>query len=121
MRGGRTDLRVGPFTLSIEDPMSALRVTIDPNATGISADLTFRARSSAHEKPLDQMRLRVRTVMQTTRYTQFGMWEGRIATKDGTTEVHPGQVYGTRDRSWGWRWTAEPEQGVSRQVTEQVL
>ena len=67
------------------------------------------------------MRQRVRTVMQTTRYTRFGMWEGRIATKDGTTEVHPGQVYGTRDRSLGWRWTGEPEQGISRQVPEQVL
>lgn len=121
MRGDRTDMRIGPFTLSIVEAMRTLHVTIDDNATGITADLTFRATTPAHEEPLDQYRQGVRTVMETTRFTQFGMWGGSITAGGRTLVIDPAVVHGTRDRSWGWRWTGEPEQGISRQNPEQVF
>ena len=121
MRGDRTDLRVGPMSLEIVEPMRTVRVIIDKNKTGITADLTFHAKSPAHEEPLDLMRQGVRIVMQSTRYTQFGMWGGHITVGDNRTEVDPTRIQGTRDRSWGWRWTGESEQGVSRDIPEQVF
>jgi hypothetical protein len=59
--------------------------------------------------------------MQTTRYTQFGRWEGHIKVGDRKQAVDAARTYAVRDRSWGWRWTGEPESGVSRQIAEQVF
>lgn len=121
LRGDRTDMRVGPLTLSIVEPMRILRVQIADNATGITADLHFHARSPAHAEPVDRMRQGIRTVMQSTRYTQFGMWGGHIQVGQDRVDVDPARILGTRDRSWGWRPTGEPEGGVSPPIPEQVF
>jgi hypothetical protein len=121
LRGDRTDMHVGPLTLSIQEPMRCLRVAIEQNETGISADLTFHARSPAHAEPMDRMRQGIRTTMQSTRYTQFGNWGGYIRAGDRTVEVDVSRVRGTRDRSWGWRPAGEPEGGVSAPIPEQVF
>lgn len=121
MRGDRTDTRVGPMTMSIVEPMRTIRVTIDKNSTGITADLTFHASSPAHAEPLDLMRQGVRVVMQSTRYTQFGKWQGHIAVGERRQEMDPSRIFAQRDRSWGWRFTGEPEAGISRQMPDQIF
>ena len=47
----RTELTVGPIALTIEEPMTRLRLTIDDNEHGISGDVTFHARSAPLEEP----------------------------------------------------------------------
>ncbi|OWY62920.1 hypothetical protein B7486_55835, partial [cyanobacterium TDX16] len=42
-----TDTTVGPLRLDIVEPMRELRITIDDNETGITADLTWRSRVGA--------------------------------------------------------------------------
>jgi hypothetical protein len=107
--------------LSIEEPMRTLRATIDSNSTGIRADLTFRARSAAIQEPTDLLRSGTRVVMNVTRFTQFGTWEGSIEAGGRRQEVDPQQVYGTRDRSWGWRGVGEPEGGAPGHRMAQVF
>jgi hypothetical protein len=121
LRGDRTDMRVGPLTLQVMEPMRTLRVTIDNNSTGITADLTFHARTAAHAEPLDLVRQGVRTVVQVSRYTQFGMCNGHISIGNHRQPLDPERTLSVRDRSWGWRWVGEPEIGVSHQLPEQVF
>ncbi|MGE4322632.1 MAG: hypothetical protein AB7E60_06325 [Sphingobium sp.] len=121
MRGDRTDLRVGPMRLEISEPMRTVRVTIDKNSTGITADLTFHGTTPVHAEPLDHMRDHLRTVMQTTRYTQFGMWGGHITVGDRRQDVDASKVQGVRDRSWGFRQIGEQEQGIAPMIPEQVF
>jgi hypothetical protein len=117
----KSELRVGPMQLSIVEPMRTLRATIDSNSTGIRADLTFRARSPAIQEPTDLQRSGTRVVMHTTRFTQFGTWEGRIEAGGRAQEVDPQRVYGTRDRSWGWRGVGEAEGGAPGRRPPQVF
>lgn len=117
----RSDTRIGPFTLQIPELMRTVRITLEDNSTGITADLTFHARTAAHEEPTDLMRVGSRVIMHTKRYTQFGMWGGHISVKGRRQEVDRARVQGVRDRSWGWRWVGEPEGGGSTGMPPQVF
>ncbi|HZU64295.1 MAG TPA: hypothetical protein VFF98_11470 [Novosphingobium sp.] len=121
LRGDRTDLFAGPLRHEIIEPMKTVRVTVAPNDTGFTCDLTFHANTVAHEEPADHMRQGVRTVAQMKRFTQFGRWEGHVTVNGRRQEVDIRSTYGTKDRSWGWRWTGEPEQGISRDMPEQFF
>lgn len=110
--GDRTDLQVGPMSITIVDPMREIRVSIDTNATGISADLVFRAISPAHAEPIEVMYDGTRKLMEATRFTQFGNWSGRIVTPDRVQEVDGSRTFGVRDRSWGFRPVGEIESGA---------
>ncbi len=121
LRGDRTITQVGPFTLEVVEPMRTIRISIADNETGITADLHFRARSPAHAEPLDRMMQGTRTLMQASRYSQFGNWGGHITIGDRRVEVDPARILGTRDRSWGWRPNGEPEPGVTPPIPEQVF
>lgn len=99
----RTDTKVGPLRVEVSVPMKTIRVVVAPNETGIEADLTFRARTAAcEEPPMDQHR-DGRLIMRTSRFTQFGTWEGHITTSGERTTLRAGEVMGVRDRSWGVR------------------
>jgi hypothetical protein len=121
LRGDRTDTCVGPFRLTVVEPMRALRVTIDDNSTGVSADLTFRARTVAHDEPADASRQGVRTVIQATRFSQFGAWEGFVDLGGRRIAMTADATFGMRDRSWGWRPMGEPEGGVAKLVPDQLF
>jgi len=104
----RSDTRVGPLTVEVVQPMKTIRVRVAPNETGIEADLTFRARTAAcEEPPMDQHR-DGRLIMRTSRFTQFGTWEGHITTAGERSELRAAEVMGVRDRSWGVRPIGAP-------------
>lgn len=95
---------VGPIRIEVVDPMRTLRLSIAPNESGLTADLTWRARTVVIEEP----RQRNVTpdgilVNELTRLTQWGRWEGTITVDGQTIVVEPARVFGTRDRSWGIR------------------
>ena len=103
----RGETRVGPVTVEVIDPMRTLRLVALPNETGLACDLVFRARSAAVEEPRMLLAHQGRVMMNTTRFTQFGTWQGTITLEGKTIDVAPEQVLGMRDRSWGIRPVGE--------------
>jgi hypothetical protein len=103
---------VGPLTIEVVEPLQRLRVVVGPNDSGVEADLTFVARTSPLEEPRFTRRAGTRTVMDYTRLTQFGAWEGSLTIDGEHLEIRPTDVLGSRDRSWGVRSVGEREGGT---------
>ena len=106
----RTDLTVGPIRIDVVEPMRRLRVTCGPNDSGVECDVTFVARTEAIEEPRFQQRAGTRIVMDYTRFTQFGRYEGWVSVDGERTDVTG--LVGSRDRSWGIRSVGERDQGA---------
>jgi len=107
----RTDTSAGPISIEVLEPMRALRLRIAPNPHGIEGELVFRARTEALEEPRFTLREGARVVMDATRFTQFGTWEGWLAVGAERIKLDASHVLGTRDRSWGVRPVGERESG----------
>lgn len=99
----RMDTRVGPIRVEIVEPLRRLRVVVEDNAHGLRADLSFTGRTPALEEPRFIYRMGPRTVLDYTRLTQNGAWEGWIEVDGHRTDLHADRWLGTRDRSWGVR------------------
>lgn len=104
--------KVGPVEVEVLEPMRRLRVVVAPNDAGITADVTFAARTEAIEEPRFTVRRGTRVVMDYTRLTQFGTWSGHVEVGGERVELAPGEVLGCRDRSWGIRSVGEREVGA---------
>jgi hypothetical protein len=104
-------LRVGPIAVEIEEPLRALRLRVAPNGWGVAADLRFAARTAAVEEPRFVRREQGRLVMDVTRFTQFGAWQGWLEAAGERIAVAPPAVLGSRDRSWGIRPIGERPPG----------
>jgi hypothetical protein len=98
----RMDTRAGPIAIEVVEPLQKLRVRVGENPHGIRADLTFNARARAVEEPRFTYRQGPRTLLDYTRLTQNGSYEGFVELEGQRIDVGP-QVLGTRDRSWGVR------------------
>jgi hypothetical protein len=107
----RTEMEVGPFRLEVIEPMRRTRMVLDENASGISCDLTFSARTAAIKEARQILWSGARRVMDATRFDQFGRWSGKIRYPDGEIAVNDRICRGTKDRSWGVRRVGERETG----------
>lgn len=108
-----TDTTVGPIRVRVHEPMRVLHVHVAENAFGVAADLAFYARTAPIEEPRFTRRdTGGRLVMDATRLTQFGFWEGTLRLGTETVVVDPARTPGARDRSWGVRPVGEPEGGA---------
>jgi hypothetical protein len=94
---------VGPIRVEVVEPLRAIRLVVAPNEHGLSADLLYRARTVAIEEPRQTVVRDGKLVMDYTRLTQWGTWEGEVRVGGTTLTVDPARVTGTRDRSWGVR------------------
>lgn len=103
----RTDTTMGPFRLEIVEPLRKARVILDSNETGISADLTFTARTSPIQEARQILWSGQRRIMDATRFAQFGRWSGTVVHPDGEFDVDESSWLGTKDRSWGVRGVGE--------------
>jgi len=108
----RRQTRVGPIAVEVVEPLRRLRVHVEHNEFGLEADLLFRARAVPIEEPRFTWRVDNRLLMDVTRLTQFGTWEGTITAGGRTLPIEPSRVLGVRDRSWGVRPLGEPEGGA---------
>jgi len=108
----RTETCVGPLAVDVVEPLRALRVRLGANEAGLEADLVFRARTPPIEEPRFTLRSEGRLVMDLTRLTQFGRWEGWLRLAGARRTIEPTRVLGVRDRSWGVRPVGEPEGGA---------
>ncbi len=98
---------VGPIRVDVVDPLHTLRVTVDAPTHGLRADLTFVRRSAPIEEPHFHHRVGVRVLLDSTRFTQFGGWEGWLEVDGERIDLEPGTTLGSRDRSWGIRPVGE--------------
>ena len=99
----RMDTAVGPIRVEVVEPLKKLRVRVAENEHGIEAELLFQARAKPVEEPRFTYRQGPRTVMDYTRLTQNGVYDGFIDVKGKRIEISREMVSGTRDRSWGVR------------------
>lgn len=107
----RSDLVVGPIRLRVDEPLRRLTVEVAGNESGITGVLTFTARTAACEEPHFLLRdPSGRAVMDYTRLTQFGSWQGSLSL-DGSPLPLDGML-GSRDRSWGVRPVGERDAGA---------
>jgi hypothetical protein len=97
----RLDTRVEPVGVTVEEPLRRLRLTVGANEAGIEADLVFTGRAAPIEEPRFTRRIGSRTLMDVTRMTQNGTYEGWVSV-DGD-RIDLAGAWGTRDRSWGVR------------------
>jgi hypothetical protein len=105
----RTQTRIGPITVEVVEPLRVSRVVVDAPAHGIEADLTFTARTAAHEEPRQTLWADDRLVMDVTRMTQLGSWSGSLSSGAASIPfAGSAPVYGTKDRSWGIRPIGQP-------------
>ena len=98
-----TDMTIGPFNLSIVEPMRSCRITVTENDTGWSGELLFEGRTSNIEEPRHTFGRGIRKVMDTTRFTQLGRWSGWLEFHGQRYEFDRDVTLGTKDRSWGIR------------------
>lgn len=109
-----TDLDVGPFSIEVLEPMRRMRVRLDENQTGISAELTFTARTAAVEEGRQTSYAGGRRLlMDATRFAQFGRWDGEIRYAGRSVRIDGSRVYGIKDRSWGVRPVGPPDPALA--------
>jgi len=99
----RFDTSVGPIGIEVVEPLKRLRLRVDDKEGRLRADLLFDARARAIEEPRFTHRIGPRTVLDYTRLTQNGAYEGWIEVFGKRIEVKRDAFLGTRDRSWGVR------------------
>jgi hypothetical protein len=115
----RAVTRVGPIAVEVVEPLRVLRVRVDAPEQGLSADLVFTARTPAVEEPRFTRHSGPTVVMDYTRLTQWGRWQGRFSSAGGTVEC--AGAPGTRDRSWGVRNVGEPPGGAPPRALPQFF
>jgi hypothetical protein len=93
---------IGPIRVEVVEPMRQIRFSVAPNDQGLEADLTFDARTVAIEEPRNTSRSGARRVMDVTRLTQWGNWNGTIRLAGQDVPIGT-DARGVRDRSWGQR------------------
>ena len=99
----RLDMKVGPIKIEVVKPLHALRIQLLENESGITADLTFSRRVPPIEEPRFTRREGSRVLMDSTRLTQNGVYEGWIRFRGKNFTLTHDNCWGTRDRSWGVR------------------
>jgi hypothetical protein len=104
------EIRVGPFEITILEPMQSLQVRLDDNASGLACQLTFLPRT-ANVQEGRQTWKRGRITMDATRFDQFGSWSGEIRCNGEDLAIRPERVCATKDRSWGIRPVGDPDPG----------
>jgi hypothetical protein len=110
----RMDTQVGPFAVAVLEPLHSLRLTLDGNDAGITADVIFESRAPAVKEPRFTQRIGPRSFMDYTRLTQSGSYRGWIDIAGRRIDLSPTSIVGTRDRSWGVRpiGLADPQETV---------
>jgi hypothetical protein len=103
-----TRTQIGPISIEITEPLRVSQVRVDAADLGITADLTFRARTAAFAEPRQTLMQGTRPVMDVTRLAQMGQWTGTIDVSGTSLTLDPAAVYGTKDRSWGIRPVGQP-------------
>lgn len=99
--GERMNLQVGPIALEVRTPLHCLAVQLDAPEHDFHAELEFTGFAPPLQEPRFTHRAGSLTVLDLTRMTQGGRWQGEIRLGDERFAVEGWR--GVRDRSWGVR------------------
>ncbi len=99
----RRETKIGTISLEIIEPLRENRLRVEADHLGITADLLWRPRTIAVEEQRQTLLAGSRPLLDCTRFTQWGAWEGTVRVDGAPLEVHPERNRGTKDRSWGVR------------------
>lgn len=102
----RMDTKVGPLSVSVVEELKRIHLKLD-EAEGLALDVTFTGRHFPVEEPRFTYRQGPRMLIDCTRMTQNGHWQGSLSIDGERVEV--ADFYGTRDRSWGVRPIGEKD------------
>jgi hypothetical protein len=106
----RMDTKVGPIGVEVIEGLRRMRVYAEPNDHGLEFDLTFTGVTFPYQEPHFFRQAGNRAVMDYTRLTQCGRWEGAISVGGRRLEVDAASWRGARDHSWGIRPVGGGEQ-----------
>lgn len=98
----RMDTQVGPLRVEVVEPLKSVRLVLE-DAEGIALDVTFTGRAFPIEEPRFSYRQGPRMLIDCTRMTQNGAWQGALKIEGSSIEIDSASWRGTRDRSWGVR------------------
>ncbi|MBN9427131.1 MAG: hypothetical protein J0H09_11565 [Burkholderiales bacterium] len=107
--GDRGDMSCGPLRLEVLEGLKRLRIVIEPNDSGIEADLIFHGTHAAKLEPRQVQRRNGRVIHDVMRYCQTANYTGWIKTPTRTWRAEETPLKGYRDRSWGIRSIGRPE------------
>src|SRR6266702_2659290 len=116
-----TQTRVGPISVEITDPLRVNRVQVDAADLGLTADLTFQARTASFSEPRQTLLNGTRPVMDVTRLAQLGHWSGSIGLAGTPIILGPDTVCGTKDRSLGIRPVGQPAPAAPSRSLPQIF
>lgn len=111
----RFDLNCGGIAIEVVEPLNRLRLKVE--GEGIAADITFTARAFPIEEPRFTWKRGPRTIMDYTRMTQNGRYEGWVEV-DGDRTALSADTSGTRDRSWGIRPIGQSDPQMPQSVPQ---
>jgi hypothetical protein len=113
LRPGIDDVRVGPLSYHVIEPMKRVRFQLEDNEYGLSCSVDFEAALNAHEEEAQLATFRGRVLENVKRYVQVGRPEGWIRAEGTTFTIDPASWRAERDHSWGIRrGGGVPETGV---------
>jgi hypothetical protein len=108
LRPAIDDLRVGPLSLEIVEPLAELRTVCAPNDYGISYDLTWRGLHEPYLEGYVERYANGRLTAQRCNYDQCCDVSGWIEVAGRRLAVAPQRWVGVRDHSWGLGRTGGP-------------
>ena len=106
----RMDTRVGPIAVEVLEPLKRLRLAVSDADHDFKVALDFTGLAAPVEEPRFTYRAGALTVLDFTRMTQGGSWQGEVALGDDRIEVQGWR--GVRDRSWGVRPLGERDSRI---------
>ncbi len=112
---------IGPYTVTVIEPLRKIHLQLAPNDQGVTANITFDAVTVAIEEPRQTMNREGRNSMDSTRLTQWGRWSGEITVDGERIPLDAASTYGTRDRSWGARNVGAPAPNNVKPTSPQIF
>jgi len=107
------EIKVGPFSYEVTEPLKKVRYTLQDNEYGLSYDLIFNGVMPAHEEDSQFFRLKGRVEEDMRRFDQVGRASGWIKVEGKTYNLDESNFYVERDHSWGIRrGGGVPETGI---------
>ena len=100
--GDQDDFRVGPITIDVVEPLKKIRlVAAASEATPVSFDVTFTARTAPYQLRRGTMKAKYEVIWDQSHMFQSGVYNGSYTHNGQTTQID--NWWGQRDHSWGVR------------------
>ncbi|ODU72379.1 MAG: hypothetical protein ABT05_00195 [Lautropia sp. SCN 66-9] len=101
--GDRGDMSCGPLRLEVLEGLKRLRIVIEPNDSGIEADLIFHGTHAAKLEPRQVQRRNGRVIHDVMRYCQTANYTGWIKTPTRTSVRSAGPSRRAPSPATRWR------------------